>query len=75
MQTALRECQDLGFTKEDANDSQTKDKETINSINTIANGSELIANGENKYGFFSENLKSIQKSKKSIEKAIDKISS
>jgi hypothetical protein len=59
MQTALRECQELGLAEEDANDSQRKDKETINSINTIANGSELITNGENKNGFFSENLKSI----------------
>lgn len=30
---------------------------------------------DNKNGFFSENLKSIMKSKRSIEKAIDKISS
>lgn len=49
--------------------------ETINTINTVATGSELITNGENKNGFFSDNVKTILKSKKSIEKAIDKISS
>ena len=49
--------------------------ETINTINTIASGSELVTNGDNKAGFFSENVKSIVKSKNSIEKAIEKISS
>ena len=75
MQTTIRECQELGIPDEDLNESQKKDKETINTINTIATGSDAITNGENKNGFFSENLKSIQKSKLSIEKAIEKISS
>lgn len=75
MQTALRESQELGLADDTPDDSKQKDKETINTINTIATGSELVTNGENKNGFFSENLKSIQKSKRSIEKAIEKISS
>lgn len=69
MHTTLRECGDLGITEEVKN----ADKETINTINTIATGSEAVS--DNKNGFFSENLKSILKTKRSIEKAIDKISS
>ena len=60
----------------DQDKTKVNEKETINTINTIASGSELVTNAnENKNGFFSENLKSIIKSKNSIEKAIDKISS
>jgi hypothetical protein len=72
MQTALRECEDLGPLEEEET-KRKNDKETINTINTIATGSEAIS--DNKNGFFSENLKSIMKSKHSIEKAIEKISS
>lgn len=75
MQTTIRECQELGIPEEDLNETVKKEKETINTINTIATGSEAVTHGENKNGFFSENLKSIQKSKLSIEKAIEKISS
>lgn len=77
MQTALRDCADLDL-QEPAEQQRSKanEKETLNSINTIATGSEVVTQGgENKNGFFSENLKSIMKSKTSIEKAIDKISS
>ena len=51
-------------------------KNTISdTINTIAMGSELITmDKDNKGGFFSENAKAIQKSSRSIEKAIEKIS-
>ena len=77
MQTALRECNDLDLEEPlDQDKAKVNEKETINTINTIASGSELVTNAnENKNGFFSENLKSIIKSKTSIEKAIDKISS
>ena len=52
-------------------------KNTIGeTINTIATGSELVTiEKESKGGFFSENAKIIAKSSKSIEKAIEKISS
>jgi len=59
MQTATRECQEIGIPEENLNESPKKDKETINTINTIATGSEAVTNGENKNGFFSDNLKSI----------------
>ena len=51
-------------------------KNTISdTINTIATGSELITmDKDNKGGFFSENAKMIQKSSRSIEKAIEEIS-
>lgn len=49
-----------------------KKRNTItDTINTIASGS--IIDGENKQGFFSENVKLIQKSSKNIEKAITQI--
>ena len=49
-----------------------KQRNTItDTINTIASGSELITAGENKQGFFAENVKLIAKSSKNIEKAID----
>ena len=71
MQTTLRDVGDLGMVDEPP---KANEKETINTINTIATGSEAMPNEENKNGFFSENLKSILKSKQRIEKAIDKIS-
>ena len=71
MHTTLRECGDLGIS--DEGEVKNAEKETINTINTIATGSEAIS--DNKNGFFSENLKSILKNKRSIEKAIEKISS
>ena len=52
-------------------------KNTISdTINTIASGSELVTleKDKEKGGFFSENAKMIAKSSKSIEKAIEKIS-
>jgi hypothetical protein len=78
MTTTLKECGDLGLIKDEKNEDKSKRKdgvyEMINTINTIATGSELITNGDNKNGFFSDNVKTIMKSKLSIEKAIDKIS-
>lgn len=74
MQTTLRECEELSSIECD-NEKRKGEHETTNTINTIAVGSELITNGENKNGFFSENVKSIMKNKQSIEKAIEKISS
>ena len=81
LQTTLKECGELGLNENDLMEKDTDAKkkadgvmETMNTINTIATGSELITNGENKNGFFSENVKQIAKSKKSIEKAIDRIS-
>ena len=57
MQTTLKECGDLGL-EEDIKE-PGNDKETINTINTIATGSEVVSQNENRCGFFSENLKSI----------------
>ena len=57
---------------------QKQKKNTISdTINTIATGSELITidKDKEKGGFFSENANAIAKSSKSIEKAIEKISS
>lgn len=74
MHTNLREFGDLGLQEDDAANKAVKETiNTMNTINTIATGSEAVS--DNKNGFFSENLKSIMKSKRSIEKAIDKISS
>lgn len=79
MTTTLKECGDLGIIEDEKNEDQKKRKdgvyETINTINTIATGSELVSNGDNKNGFFSDNVKTILKSKLNIEKAIEKISS
>jgi len=77
MQTTLRDCNDIDLQEPvEQERSKPSEKETLNTINTIASGSEVVTQGgENKNGFFSENLKSIMKSKTSIEKAIDKISS
>ena len=52
-------------------------KNTISdTINTIATGSELVTlEKDSKGGFFSENAKIIAKNSKSIEKAIQKMSS
>jgi hypothetical protein len=60
--------------KEDVKKKADGVMETMNTINTIAAGSELVTTEENKNGFFSENVKQIVKSRKSIEKAIDRIS-
>ena len=68
----MSQCGEKNF----ENSEPAKKKNTISdTINTIATGSELVTNGEgNKGGFFSENAKAIKKSSKSIEKAIEKIS-
>lgn len=43
MQTAIRECGDLGLEKEDEVKEKANDRETINTINTIATGSEAVS--------------------------------
>ena len=60
-----------------AEDLPKKNRNTISdTINTIATGSELITKDkDDKGGFFSENAKIISKSSRSIENAIEKISS
>ena len=63
------------------NEKDKKQKKKLNTIqdtiNTIATGSELITTEKEggKAGFFSQNAKEIATSSKSIEKAIEKISS
>lgn len=74
MQTSLSDLGNLESVEGKEADLAKKgnEKETINTINTIATGSEAVSDDKN--GFFSENLKSILKSKTSIEKAIERIS-
>ena len=69
----MSQCGEKNF--ENGEPVKTKKNTISDTINTIATGSELVTNGEgNKGGFFSENAKAIKQSSKSIEKAIEKIS-
>ena len=71
MHSTLSQCGELN-NLDMADSPKEKKRNTItDTINTIASGS--IIDGENKQGFFSENVKMIHKSSKNIEKAIDQI--
>ena len=65
------------MTEDDRVAAKVKKNTISDTINTIASGSELVTleKDKEKGGIFSENAKMIAKSSKSIEKAIDKISS
>ena len=74
MYTIMSQCgESIGNNDEKAG--KPKKNTISDTINTIATGSELITmDKDNRGGFFSENAKAIQKSSRSIEKAIEKIS-